>query len=513
MYFGILLAVAIGWALAASAQPSSLPTNPRRISLQECLELALARNLDLQIEHLSASIARDNLWSSYGAYVPAFSFSARHDEVSQPLQFDPHKANLDFPYDLRSDKAIIGLDGKVPFGLSYDLNGLAGKREARTDFNSSTNVANDYFFGVRNTNDYFASSGLTLRQHLLKDFWIDQEWLTVLVRRRDLKISQQLLRFQIMKTVLAVELAYYELLASRQRIRVNEQAVELKQQLVKEMKRRVEVGDLPPLDSEQAETQFQNALAALANAHEDFFDRQNALKNLFTDSFEAWANIDLEPADALEAVAVEPNRSESFRKALKDRPDLAEARLIVERNEVQVHYRLNQLFPSLDLIGHYGSDAVDPDSTRSAINDAIRFRDPSYFYGASVTLPLSNLAERSNYHASKAAKQIAELQVKKAEQDVLMQVSLWVHRVQSRFSQVGYTRKARSYAESALAVEQKKLQNGLSTTFVVLELQESVTSARTAEIQALADYNKALAQLAFSEGSIMERNKLTLDVK
>src|SRR5882724_8115116 len=98
MHVGIMLAVVIGWALAASAQPISLPSNPRRISLQECLELALTRNLDLQIEHLSAAIARDNLWSSYGAYVPNFSFSARHDSISQPLDFDPHKANLDFPY-------------------------------------------------------------------------------------------------------------------------------------------------------------------------------------------------------------------------------------------------------------------------------------------------------------------------------------------------------------------------------------------------------------------------------
>src|SRR2546430_2623416 len=131
MRVGMILAVAMGWTFAASAQPISVPVNPRRIALQECLELALTRNLDLQIEHLSAAIARDNLWSSYGAYVPNFAFSARHDSVSQPLDFDPHKANLDFPYDLKSDKASIGLDGRLPFGLSYDLNGLAGKKEAR----------------------------------------------------------------------------------------------------------------------------------------------------------------------------------------------------------------------------------------------------------------------------------------------------------------------------------------------------------------------------------------------
>ena len=41
---------------------------------------------------------------------------------------------------------------------------------------------------------------------------------------------------------------------------------------------------------------------------------------------------------------------------------------------------------------------------------------------------------------------------------------------------------------------------GLSTSFIVLQLQETLTAARTAEVQAIADYNKTLAQLAFAEG-------------
>jgi outer membrane protein TolC len=59
----------------------------------------------------------------------------------------------------------------------------------------------------------------------------------------------------------------------------------------------------------------------------------------------------------------------------------------------------------------------------------------------------------------------------------------------------------------------KKLQNGLSTAFFVLQLQETLTAARTAEIQALADYNKIIAQLAFAEATILEKHHLSVDVK
>ena len=130
-----------------------------------------------------------------------------------------------------------------------------------------------------------------------------------------------------------------------------------------------------------------------------------------------------------------------------------------------------------------------------------------------VSFPLSNVSERNNYRASKAAKKIAQLQLQKAEQGVLMQVADCIARVESGFSQVTSTHKAATYAEAALDAEKKKLQDGFSTSFVVLQSQEILTAARTAEIRAEADYNKALAQLAFAEGTLLERHHLSLEVK
>ena len=83
----------------------------------------------------------------------------------------------------------------------------------------------------------------------------------------------------------------------------------------------------------------------------------------------------------------------------------------------------------------------------------------------------------------------------------------------TRFQQVTATRAARIYAEAALDAEQKKLESGKSTSFVVLQLQRDLTSAASAEISALANYNNALAQLALDEGSTLERRHVSLEVK
>ena len=472
----------------------------------------MSQNLDLRIEHLLTDTAGYNLAGAYGAYSPVFSFGAQHAFVSEPSEFDARKLNPYFPVEIETDTLGPALNGQLPLGLSYGLSASTIDEHARTDFRSDPGDATLFPGGIRHTNDYLAETRLTLRQHLLKDFWIDSARQTLLIRRKELSMSQQALRFQIMKTVLAVEVSYYDLIAAHELVRVQEQALELRQQLVNETRQRVRVGDLPPLDAEQAETQLQNTLTALIGAREAYVAKQNSLKRLLTDNFREWAEVDLQPTEVLLALPAQVNRSESFQNALKNRPDLIEARLAIEKRAVMVRFQRNQLFPSLDLVGRYGGLGVDADSDR-AFNQAFSFSNPDYFYGVVLSFPLDNATERGNYHASRAAKQIAELQLKKAEEEVLVQIADYVNRVQSRFSQVSSTRKARSFADAALAAEQKKLQNGLSTSFFVLELQQTLTAARTAELQALADYNKTLAQLAFAEGSTLARHHLAVESK
>ncbi len=513
-----LLALALCVNIAAFAQTTNTPAKTLSLSLRECLDLALAHNLHVQIEHLNYSIAGDALSGAYGVYSPTYSFGASHSFESDLGNFDPRKFNPYFPSDITTERIGSGLSGVVPFGLSYDLSGSVRKNEATTDFNSDIQDAANFPGGIRRTNNYNAEGGLTLRQHLLKDFWTDSNQVEVITRRTDLKISQQALRFEIMTTMLAVELAYEDLIDAREEIAVQEKALELRRQFVIETQRRVQVGELPPLEDAQAQTQLQNTLTAVAAAREVFSARQNALIGLLTDNFKEWAEVEVQPADPLEAQPVEVNRSRSFQCALTNRPDLIEARLAVQKSGAIVKFRRNQLFPTVDMVGGYGGTSNPSDSSPLisdifAFRTAFGFQNTEYSYGVVVSFPLDNIAERGNYRASKASKKIAELQLQKAEQDILLQVADLVNRSGSSYSQVGSTRQARIYAEEALNSETKKFNAGLATSFEVLQFQEILTAARTSEIRAEVDYNKVLAQLAFGEGTILERHHVSLGGK
>jgi outer membrane protein len=105
------------------------------------------------------------------------------------------------------------------------------------------------------------------------------------------------------------------------------------------------------------------------------------------------------------------------------------------------------------------------------------------------------------------------LSLKGQEQGIMIEIDNAIKQAASSYDRVQATRKASEYALAALEAEQKKLENGKSTSFVVLQLQNDLTSARSAELRAVADYNNALAELSFREATTFERHNINWEVE
>jgi outer membrane protein TolC len=130
-----------------------------------------------------------------------------------------------------------------------------------------------------------------------------------------------------------------------------------------------------------------------------------------------------------------------------------------------------------------------------------------------MTFPLGRINARNTYKAAKMTKEQIGLQLKQLQQNILIQIENAIETAKTDLQRAGATRQARIYAEAALDAEQKKLENGKSTSFQVLSLQRDLTTARSTEIRALADYNEALANVAVNEGTTLERRKVDLEVR
>src|SRR6185295_2808696 len=103
-----------------------------------------------------------------------------------------------------------------------------------------------------------------------------------------------------------------------------------------------------------------------------------------------------------------------------------------------------------------------------------------------------------------------DVQIRKLFQDIQLDVDNVIVQAKGEYERVGATREARVDAEDALAAEQTKLENGKSTSFNVLQLQRDLTSARSDEIRALANYNQALALLYYRDGTVLDRAKISV---
>ena len=130
-----------------------------------------------------------------------------------------------------------------------------------------------------------------------------------------------------------------------------------------------------------------------------------------------------------------------------------------------------------------------------------------------MTIPLGNSTARYKYKSDKATLNQLYLQIKQVELTIIPTIDNDVTRIRTDFLKVDSTRRARLYAEEALEAEQTKLKHGKNTSFFVLQAQQTLTARRSDEIQALANYNIDLDQLAFDEGTILERNHIDLRYK
>ncbi len=496
---GVLLCLSAA-ALGAGAQTNGVPA-AREMSLPDCIQQALAHNLDVQIQRVNPQISLFNLDSAYAGYDPVFNFSGLHRYNNTGAEFQSGQRIAGSQYN--SDTYSSGFSGGTPWGMTYDLRGSASSTAGNNPWTNGT------FLPIQNSS---GQAGLGLTQPLLKNFWIDGTRLTIRLNKNRLQYSEQGVRGQIISSITAVENAYYELIFAQDNVKVQQEALDLAQTQLDQDRQRVQIGSLAPLDVQQDEAQVAKNQATLISALSALGTADRVLKNLITDEYSKWYAADIRPSTALQAPLQLFDLQDSWNQGMTQRPDLLQARLNVELQGIQLKYLKNQVFPALDLIGSYGFNGAGGQfgDTFNQMNEANR---AFYTYGAQLSMPLSNVGPRNQLKAGKGSLKQLLLQLKQLEQSIMVEIDNAVGVARSDYEGVQATRQARVYAEAALDAEQKKYTVGKSTTFTVLQLQNNLTAARLQEIRALVDYNKALAALAAAEGSTLERNSIQLETR
>lgn len=470
----------------------------RQVSLDDCLQLALQKNLDVRIAQYAPMVTRLTLSSAYWTYEPTLSAGARQSfsETEAITVIGGFQPPANESWNERFDTSVTG---QIPTGMSYSLTAAMNRQSGEQG-------------GIDRGFFYTPSVGMTVTQPLLRNFWIDQPRLTIQLEKHNLKQGEYDVRNQVIQTATDVTLAYHDLIAARENVRVQQKALELAERSLAENKKRVEVGAMAPLDEKEAAAQVARSRSDLISAQRDLVLAQNALKRLMTDDFSGLRDVNYEPTARLTAIPETFNRIDSWQKGLTLRPDILRNKLELEKQRITLKFTRNQLFPQLDLQGSFGVAGADSNFGPS-LDDIERRNNPNFSAGIRLSMPFTNRRARNEHQAAKLRNEQTVLRFKQLEQNAMVEIENAIQAADAALQRVQATEASMEYSEAALQAEEKKLENGKSTSFVVLQRQRDYTSAQSEAIRAKSDYNKALARLAQAEGFTLEKYQIRLEAK
>jgi outer membrane protein TolC len=480
--------------LAATLAHGQDATNQvKSLTLRECIERALANNLDIKIQRINPSISSWGVVAAQSVYDPALAAQANYVDSSEPLttlQDGPasRKRELD---------AQLGLTGKLPAGTRYNLS------SSDTRFYAGT---------LRSNFTYSGTSAISLTQPLLKNLGFGVNSAQIRVARKARDIAVQNFALQVITSIRDTSIAYYELVFAIENHKAKLENLTLARELLDQTQKRLQIGVASPLDVTQAQAGVAEREQAAILAERTIRDNQNALVRLISQNVAEFQSLSLLPVDYPVVEMVDTDMAQSIRTALDLRPDYIAARHAVEQQNILVKFNRNQLWPEVDLQGSYGVNSAG-DTFNSFSDNTAAGNYPVWTVGVTLTVPLGNRQARANYNTARLQTEQLLLQLKRLEQQIIVDVDNAVGHVRTNLKSVEAARAATRLARESLDAEKKKQQVGASTTLLVLQAQSLWFDALSAQIRAEADYSESLIDLARAEGTTLQKNNIVLDEK
>jgi HAE1 family hydrophobic/amphiphilic exporter-1 len=519
----------------------------RPLALRDALAMALENNKDIEVARENVRIAEFDLLGAQGAYDPRFSTSAFYERVENPissfLSGGQNGSTIDTNY-----TGTAKLEGQSPFlGGNYHF-----------DFSSIRRTTNNQFTAL--SPQFPTAFTFTYIQPLWRGLKVDNSRRQIAIARKNLSLSDAQFRQRAIDTITNVQRAYWDLVFALRSLQVQRDAVSVARTQLEHNKRLVQQGQLAPIDVVAAEAQISTYEQRVFAALEDVSRTENSLKNLIAQNQQAqiWTE-SLVPSDPVDLVVPDVSLPDALKTAMENRPELQQSSLAKEINQIDQKYFKDQTKPAVDLVGTYGitglagsvsSNVVNPFTASSllvrqrvdelsalanleplpvippsqfspdllggygqSLQNLLANRYGTFRVGVQVNLPLRNRTAEAQLGRSLVEGERIASQREQLEQNIQVDVRNALQSMRSAESRLRAAVATREANERQFASEQRKLDAGQSTVFLVLERQTALTEARGQELKAQTDLNKAIADLQRATGNALRVNSIVVSVR
>ena len=481
------------------------------LTLREVLALSMEHSLDIAVQRYEPRVRENDVLGARGIFDPALGLFAQHQDNTN-LSLDPFTQSNAARQDLINASQISYTD---PFAIGGTLS---------VAWTSSRFATDDPRFLVNPI--YNSNLTFTYDQSLLRNFGYDVNTTGIRVARRNMQVSESRFRQAVIDTILGVEKAYWDLKFTLEDLAVKQHSLRLSDETLAQNQIRVEVGTMAPIDITTAE-------AEVASRSQDVLVARNALENA-QDALLLYLNqpassplwvLPINPVDELpfdEQLSIDVDAAIAV--AYEHRPDLEQTRFLIENDEDLVAQARDQMRWDLNLRAQYGRAGIAGDFCADfpppppgvpcliAIDDdqfdAIRPIYDDNFDGWQISLnlqiPLGNKTAKADYLNARLRQVQRRAIFDSQDLRAVIEVRNRARAVHNAIERIKASRVNVRLQRERLTAENKRYENGMTTTFDLFQFQDDLTRAESQVIAALVDYNNALADLEAAKGTLSE---------
>lgn len=524
-------------------------TDQRPLTLSEAIAKALENNKDIEVTRKNVKIAEFDLKAARGYYEPRFSGQTYYERAKTPV-FSFFGGGPNFSLTQSNVVGNAGITGSFrPTGATYSVTA-----------NNGRNTTNNIFTSVNPT--YTSSLAFQFTQPILRGRGFDQPRRNIEVAKRNLSLTDTQFRQRTIEIIATVQRAYWDLTYALRNLQVQRDGVKDAKDQLEHNKRLVEEGQLAPIDIVAAETQVANFELSVYDALNAVGVAENNLKNIIAaNRSDALWNKSVTPVDSVDLDPPVTTLAIALDAAMQNRPELEINQAQKDINALDQKFYKEQKKPQIDLVANYtlagaagtfNPDVVNPignGNSTVALNQVITRvntltpgqpeialvpitqtpplpdylnggyggalgnlfanRYPTFRVGVQFNLPLfGDKTAGAQYGKSLVEGERLDVQRQQLEQNIQVDVRNALQALRTSEARLRAAAIARENSVKQYESEQRKLDNGQSDIYKVLERQTALTSARSNELRAQTELNKSIADLQRATGNSLKANNV-----
>jgi hydrophobe/amphiphile efflux-1 (HAE1) family protein len=529
-------------------EPLTIPSRigvlgERKISLREVVERTLSNDRDLAVSRILLDEAGYSIKSARGFYDPVIGLKADDQKSVSPA----------------ASSLSGGPNGKLTtkqLDLTPSVTGSSPWLGGTYEFDLSTSRINSDNQFLSLNPQYPSNIGIKLTQPLWRGLRFDDNRHRLQVALQNRSLTAEQLRQRVIEVVTQAVAAYWELDYARRSLDVQIEAVRLAEQQFASNRRQAEQGLLARIDVVAAQTQMATFRENVFIAQEALTRAENTLKQMITpNQADLLWGVALIPETAAPASIAMPDLAAATKQAIDSRPELKQSDLSIEINKLDARLSRELAKPRIDAFANAslaGLSGLSVSQTTNPITgvfgalitqlnqlsqlagvpplDTSLFAStvppnlvggygqswsnvgaatfPTVQVGLQISLPIRNrTAEANSAIAAAEGKRLRALR-EQAEMLIGADVRNSLQTASSSQARFAASILARQSAEEQYASEQRQLQAGTSTVFLVLQRQTELIVARTREVRAQADVAIAAANLDRATAQTLDTLKI-----